>query len=102
MNTSEDPKTTQKTDNITPENIEMHRTPSVRETIGAGKSQSVMRSLFGILMIVLYVGVGVLLLINFFKWTESWDACRYIIGVVLIIYGFWRAYRQFKGIDSQI
>lgn len=53
---------------------------------------------FGIFMIILYVGVGVLLLINFFKWeTMAW--ARYFIGILLIVYGIFRAYRQIRGSD---
>lgn len=53
---------------------------------------------FGIFMIVIYVGVGILLLINFFNWDSSFTWVRWLIGVVLIIYGVFRAYRQFAGI----
>ena len=41
----------------------------------------------------------VLLLINFFGWNGDWAWTRYVVGVVLVIYGIWRAYRQVKGID---
>lgn len=67
-----------------------------RETTGAN---TVMRSIFGIIMIIIYVGMGVLLLNNFFRWGADWTWIRYVVGIVLIIYGFWRAYRQVKGID---
>ncbi len=59
----------------------------------------VMTSIFGIIMIIVYVGMGVLLLINYFNWGGDWAWTRYVVGIVLIIYGFWRAYRQIKGID---
>lgn len=61
----------------------------------------VMRTIFGIFMIVIYVGVGVLVLVNFFNWNfaPEWDWIRYMIGIVLIIYGVWRGYRQYAGID---
>lgn len=59
----------------------------------------VMTSIFGIIMIIVYVGMGVLLLINYFDWGGDWAWTRYVVGIVLIIYGFWRAYRQIKGID---
>lgn len=61
-----------------------------------------LRTLFGIIMIVVYVGMGVLFLINFFGWEGDWAWTRYLVGVVLIIYGFWRAYRQYAGIDRSI
>lgn len=71
-------------------------------TIPESKSQKMVRTVFGIIMILIYVGMGVLLLINFFGWQSDWAWTRYIVGIVLIIYGFWRAYRQYKGIDSRL
>lgn len=64
---------------------------------------SAMRVVFGIIMIIIYVGMGILLLINFFGWQgEVLTWLRYIGGVLFIIYGIWRAIRQFWGIDSNI
>ena len=71
-------------------------------TIPESKSQKMVRTVFGIIMILIYVGMGVLLLINFVGWQSDWAWTRYIVGIVLIIYGFWRAYRQYKGIDSRL
>ncbi|MCM1036037.1 MAG: hypothetical protein NC406_01760 [Bacteroides sp.] len=51
---------------------------------------------FGIFMVIIYVGMGVLLLINFFDWSTDWAWTRYIVGIVLIVYGFFRAWRQYK------
>lgn len=61
---------------------------------------AVMRTVFGIFMIIIYVGMGILLLINFFNWDGDWSWTRYVVGIALIIYGVWRAYRQIKGIDD--
>ena len=64
---------------------------------------SAMRTVFGIIMIIVYVGMGILLLINYFQWqTEALTWLRYAGGVMFILYGIWRAYRQFKGIDSSL
>ncbi len=63
------------------------------------KPNMILRSIFGIIMIIIYVGMGVLLLINYFGWGGDWAWTRYVVGIVLIIYGFWRAYRQVKGIN---
>ncbi|MDE6628420.1 MAG: hypothetical protein K2K36_03520 [Muribaculaceae bacterium] len=64
---------------------------------------SKMRMVFGIIMIVVYVGMGILLLINYFQWnTPTLTWLRYIGGVMFVLYGIWRAYRQFKGIDSSL
>lgn len=51
---------------------------------------------FGIFMVIIYVGMGVLLLINFFNWTNDWAWTRWVVGIALIVYGFFRAYRQYK------
>lgn len=69
------------------------------ENSDTGRPNAIMRSIFGIIMIIIYVGMGVLLLINFFNWGGDWAWTRYVVGIVLIIYGLWRAYRQVKGID---
>lgn len=64
---------------------------------------STMRVIFGIIMIIIYVGMGILLLINFFGWQGqvlTW--LRYIGGVLFILYGIWRGIRQFWGIDSSL
>lgn len=60
------------------------------------------RTIFGIFMIIIYVGMGILLFCNFFPWVESWPWLRWVGGVLFTVYGVWRAYRQFKGIDSSI
>ncbi|MBP3537082.1 MAG: hypothetical protein J6J93_06025 [Muribaculaceae bacterium] len=70
-----------------------------RDNRDVNKANSVMRGIFGLIMIIVYVGMGVLLLINFFNWGGDWAWTRYVVGIVLIIYGLWRAYRQVKGID---
>lgn len=65
---------------------------------------SALRIAFGIFMIIIYVGVGVLLLINFFDWVDVgvWRVLRWVGGVLFILYGLWRAWRQFKGVDSPL
>ncbi len=59
----------------------------------------VMRNVFGIIMILVYIGMGVLMFINFFQFSESWTWVRWTLGILFVVYGFWRAYRQFKGTD---
>ncbi len=61
------------------------------------------RNIFGIIMIIIYVGMGVLLLCNYFSWMgEDWSWLKWTGGVLFIVYGVWRGYRQFKGIDKNI
>lgn len=55
------------------------------------------RWLFGILMILIYLGMGVLMLMNFFQWDSP--AVYYSLGALFVVYGIYRGYRQFKGMD---
>lgn len=48
---------------------------------------------FGIFMVIIYVGMGVLLFTNFFNWDSDWTWARILVGVVLVLYGIFRAYR---------
>lgn len=75
-----------------------------REDENRSAVPSTLRVIFGIFMIVIYVGVGVLLLINFFNWVDvgAWQVLRWVAGILLILYGIWRAYRQFRGVDSPV
>lgn len=60
---------------------------------------SAVRMAMGIFMILLYVGMGVLLFINFFNWDTNFTWVRWLVGSVLVLYGIFRAYRQFSGRD---
>ncbi len=59
----------------------------------------IMRNVFGIFMILIYVGMGILLFINFFGFDQNFAWVRWVGGTLFILYGFWRGYRQAKGID---
>jgi len=67
--------------------------------IKSSGTPQVMRNVFGVIMILVYIGMGVLMFINFFDFTESWTWVRWALGVLFILYGIFRAYRQFKAID---
>lgn len=56
---------------------------------------SKMKIVFALFMVIIYVGMGILMLINFFDFRSDWDVMRYVMGAVFIIYGFFRAYREF-------
>ncbi len=73
-----------------------------QEESSGHRPNKVLRGIFGIIMIIVYVGMGILLLINYFGWEGDWAWTRYVVGIMLIIYGGWRAYRQIAGIDSSI
>ena len=71
--------------------------------MATNNTPKIARMIFGIFMIIIYVGMGILLLVNFFGWEGgNWEWLRWTGGVLLILYGIWRAYRQFAGIDSNI
>lgn len=63
------------------------------------RPHKLIRAIFGVFMIVLYVGMGVLLLVNAFNWNNDWAWCRYVVGIALVAYGLFRGYRQYKGMD---
>lgn len=59
-----------------------------------------MRNLFGIIMIIVYLGVGILFLVGYFDILfPTWKWVRWAGATLFIIYGLWRGYRQFAGID---
>ncbi|MDE6309381.1 MAG: hypothetical protein K2L81_04225 [Muribaculaceae bacterium] len=63
---------------------------------------TVFKSIFAIFMVIVYVGMGVLLFINFFQWDPAWSWLRWVGGGIFVLYGIWRAYRQIAGVDSQV
>lgn len=55
---------------------------------------------FGIFMVIVYVGMGVLLMINFFNWQNDWAWTRWPVGVILVIYGIFRGWRTYKMLST--
>ncbi len=61
-----------------------------------------MRNIFGVIMIIVYIGMGILCFCGVFDWlTGDWGWLRWVAGAVFTIYGIYRGYRQFAGIDPQ-
>lgn len=59
------------------------------------------RAIFGIFMIIVYLGMSALFFAGFFDpLYGEWKWCRWVFGGLFGVYGIWRAYRQFKGIDN--
>lgn len=56
------------------------------------------RIIFGIFMILVYVGMGALFLLGFFKQILP-ETIGNIVGVILCVYGVWRGYRLYKGMN---
>lgn len=70
-----------------------------RNSTGTPKS---MRNVFGIFMIIIYVGVGILFFCGVFNnLFPTWTWMRWLCGGLFTVYGIWRAYRQFTGIDAE-
>ena len=61
----------------------------------------ILRFIFGVFMIVIYLGMSYLLIVNFFDWgeTTTWNIIRYGMATIFGLYGIYRAYRQITGID---
>lgn len=55
------------------------------------------RLAFGIFMILIYVGVGLLFIFNVFDIINT--TVSYVLGGLLIVYGIWRGYRLYKGVN---
>ena len=53
------------------------------------------RLAFGVLMIFIYLGVGLLFIFQVIPIIDT--AIGYILGGLFIVYGVWRAIRLFKG-----
>ncbi len=66
------------------------------------KNNHTARLIFGVFMIAIYVGMGILMMMNYFQWSGEWEWLRWLFGVLFIVYGLWRAYRQFRGIDYYV
>ena len=60
------------------------------------------RIIFGILMICVYIGMGILLFINFFGFDADWQWLRWVGGSIFVLYGIWRGIRQFYNLDSNL
>lgn len=54
-----------------------------------------MRLVFGIFMVLIYVGVGLLFIFDFFSIDNPAISCT--VGGLLILYGIFRAYRLYRG-----
>lgn len=54
-----------------------------------------MRFIFGIFMIVVYIGVGLLFIFDVFKIDN--EAISATVGGLLIAYGIWRGVRMYLG-----
>ena len=65
------------------------------------KAPATLQTIFGLVMVVVYLAVGVLFLIGFFApLYGSWTWIRWVGGAMFLVYGLWRAYRQFKPVQG--
>ncbi|MGM9803203.1 MAG: hypothetical protein ACI308_03405 [Muribaculaceae bacterium] len=68
-----------------------------KDTKGNKKS---IRVMFGLFMIFIYMGMGILVLLGYFDYLPTW--ARYSLGTLFIVYGAWRCYRYISGIDARV
>lgn len=54
-----------------------------------------MRLWFGIFMVLIYIGVGLLFFLDVFSISNN--AISYTVGALLVLYGIFRGYRLYKG-----
>jgi len=59
------------------------------------KGVSAMRATFGIIMVVIYIGMGYLLCAGFFNMIEN-RVIALVLGILFFIYGIWRGYRLWR------
>lgn len=55
------------------------------------------RLAFGVFMVLIYIGVGILFFLDVFQIDNM--TVNIIIGTLLCIYGVFRAYRLYKGVN---
>lgn len=67
----------------------------VEKTDNGRRQVSGARIAFGIFMIIIYVGVGALCILDIFNFDNP--PISMALGILLIVYGLWRAVRLFKG-----
>ena len=72
------------------------QTPQAENNTGSMNVQNWAKYAFGIFMVIIYIGMGYLMFVNFFGWGEDYTWARYSLGSLFVLYGFWRAYRQIK------
>lgn len=78
--------------------IKRHTTESVRKSMPS--TTGILGVVFGIFMVIVYVGMGVLLFINFFNWGSDWAWTRWVVGAVLIVYGIYRGFRTYTSVKT--
>lgn len=52
---------------------------------------------FGIFMVLIYLGVGLMFILDIFNIDNA--GISITVGSILCVYGVWRAYRLYKGIN---
>lgn len=55
------------------------------------------RVAFGILMVCVYIGVGLMFIFSIFSSIIDNTTLSYVIGGLLCLYGVWRGYRLYRG-----
>lgn len=61
----------------------------------------IVRLLFGVFMVIVYLAMAYLLAVNYFDWSQAplWKTVRWGMAAILAVYGMFRGYRQITGMD---
>lgn len=82
--------------------FEEYRERMQKQRAAAGKEphalsvKQLLAIVFGIFMVIVYIGMGYLMMTNFFMWDERWTWVRYGVGIILCVYGVYRGVRIYK------
>jgi hypothetical protein len=55
---------------------------------------------FGLIMVVIYLAVGIMLLLPRFQISFLYGNSRLVLGIALVVYGLFRAWRSFKSLKN--
>ncbi|MBR1881715.1 MAG: hypothetical protein IJ808_01660 [Muribaculaceae bacterium] len=61
----------------------------------------IIRIIFGIFMVIVYLGMAALLFSNYFDWSTTglMLVFRYVMAAIFALYGIYRCYRLVNGVD---
>jgi hypothetical protein len=56
---------------------------------------------FGLMMVVIYLGAGIMLLLPGIQISFLYGNSRLVLGIALVVYGLFRAWRSFKSLRNE-
>lgn len=84
---------------------QMHRSYTGRNEDGTPErpKRNALTVAFGLFMVLVYLGMGCLLFVNFFGAPDTpvWTFGRWFVGIVLVLYGIFRCWRMIAGVGTR-